>query len=114
MKRTYIFLTALALAGCVKEGAPAQSQTQSNTVPVIPAATVAEVTEPESTTGLFDVTTTLPIPDTTYQIIYTPNPNNNNSTTQNNTTTTTPVTTTQKQEEPTDNSSVEIEDNYDI
>lgn len=28
MKRTYIFLTALALAGCVKEGAPAQMQEQ--------------------------------------------------------------------------------------
>jgi hypothetical protein len=83
-------------------------QTTPSTLPVIPANTipqntVAEITEPQSVTSLFDVTTTLPIPDTTYQIIYTPNPNpnpnqNNNQPTtekEDKTTTTTKAPTTE-------------------
>lgn len=81
-------------------GAVSQQSTESTTLPVIPAVTVpqntvAELTELQSETSIFGVTTTLPIPDTTYQIIYTPNPNNNNNTTQNNTTTTSAPTTTE-------------------
>ena len=55
MKRTYIFLTALALAGCVKEGAPAQMQEQETsgyTIEVIsrpaPAAKTTLVDNGES------------------------------------------------------------------
>ena len=55
MKRTYIFLTTLALAGCVKEGAPAQMQEQETsgyTIEVIsrpaPAAKTTLVDNGES------------------------------------------------------------------
>ncbi len=78
----------------------------ANTVPqnTVPQNTVAELTELQSETSIFGVTTTLPIPDTTYQIIYTPNPNPNPNN-QNNTTTTTKPTTTQPEttteEQPT-------------
>ena len=77
----------------LQAGAPTQTAPPT-AAPVIPANTtpqntVAEITELQpSETSIFGVTTTLPIPDTTYQIIYTPNPNNNNTTTDNNQTTT--------------------------
>ena len=102
----------------LQQGDSAQT-TVPTTLPVIPANTipqntVAEVTELQSVTSLFDVTTTLPIPDTTYQIIYTPNPNpnpnqNNNQTTtekEDKTTTTTKAPTT----EPTTMDSFEFDD----
>ncbi|MBR0536425.1 MAG: hypothetical protein IIX14_08620 [Clostridia bacterium] len=81
-------------------------QTAPQTLPVIPAITepdqtVAELTGPqESDTSIFGVTTTLPIPDTTYQIIYTPNPNNNNN--NNNPTTTKPPVTQKPTQAPTE------------
>ncbi len=102
----------------LQQGDSAQT-TVPTTLPVIPANTlpqntVAEVTELQSVTSLFDVTTTLPIPDTTYQIIYTPNPNpnpnqNNNQTTtekEDKTTTTTKAPTT----EATTMDNIELED----
>ncbi len=68
----------------LQQGTPTQPTTTpttapapSTTIPLIPNETVAEITELPSETSIFGVTTTLPVPDTTYQIIYTPNPNNN-------------------------------------
>ncbi len=83
----------------LQQGTPVQT-TPSTTLPVIPANTapqntVAEITELQSETSIFGVTTTLPVPDTNYPIIYTPN-SNNNPVVNNNTT-----TTTEKQEDKT-------------
>ncbi len=96
----------------LQAGAPAQTQ---GIVPNIPANTLppntvgGNVTAP-TPTSVFEITTTLPIPDTTYDIIYqnpnhnqnqnqNPNPNNNNtpSQTEANSTpsTTEPVSTTE-------------------
>ncbi len=83
-----------------------------NPQPVItqapPSDTVAEITELPSDTSIFGVTTTLPVPDTNFQIIYTPNNNrpdnnNNNNTTTTEQTTQKATTTTQKptEAEPT-------------
>lgn len=76
-----------------QNGRPADTQapTQYN-----PGNTVAELTEIESGTNIFDVTTTLPQPqpNTDYNIIYPNNPNNPNNTTT--TTTQAPSETTQK------------------
>jgi hypothetical protein len=90
--------------------------TPNTTLPVIPANTavqntapqntVAELTELQSETSIFGVTTTLPIPDTTYQIIYTPNPNPNPNT-QNNTTTTNPPVTDKPTQAPTETTTME-------
>ena len=83
----------------------------ANTVPqnTIPQNTVAELTELQSETSIFGVTTTLPIPDTTYQIIYTPNPNPNPNN-QNNTTTTTKPTTTQPEKTTEEQTTMESVD----
>ena len=83
----------------------------ANTVPqnTVPQNTVAELTELQSETSIFGVTTTLPIPDTTYQIIYTPNPNPNPNN-QNNTTTTTKPTTTQPEKTTEEQTTMESVD----
>ncbi len=81
--------------------------------PVVPADTtpsdtVAEITDLPGDTSVFGVTTTLPGPDTSYNIIYTPNtnnynPNNNYNTnnTEKDTTTTTKEDTTKPTKKPT-------------
>ncbi len=69
-----------------------------------PSDTVAELTDLPGVTSLFEVTTTLPVPDTTYNIIYTPNPNNGYTPNTTTTTTTTeaPTTTKPTTEKPTE------------
>ncbi len=69
----------------------------------LPQNTVAELTEAPSETSIFGVTTTLPIPDTTYNIIYQNNNNNNggsNKTTEKETEKQTEKETTTKKQEP--------------
>ncbi len=95
----------------LQAGAPTVSTSSPTEILPIPENTIGELTEPESATSIFEVTTTLPIPDTTFNIIYQNNvqqyrPNNNqggnnnnnnndnNSTTQ--PTTQAPTTTTTK------------------
>lgn len=68
----------------------------------LPQNTVAELTEGPSETSIFGVTTTLPIPDTTYTIIYQNNNNNggNKKPTQEETEKQTEKETTTKKQEP--------------
>ncbi len=87
--------------------APGNEVLQNNGNPVVqnpvitqpqitPNNTVAEITEGASETSIFGVTTTLPtvVPNTNYEIIYTPNHNNTGSNT------TTEESTTEKKTEP--------------
>ncbi len=96
----------------LQAGAPVQTdapQITNTPQPVIsvenPENTVAEITDLPSDTSIFGVTTTLPIPDTTYNIIYTPNPNNgytpNNTTTTQEVVTSAPTTEKPTKAEPT-------------
>ncbi len=75
--------------------APPITVPPQSVIPVAPQSdTVAELTELPGDTSIFGVTTTLPIPDTTYNIIYTPNPNNGYANNNNQTTTEEKITTT--------------------
>lgn len=89
----------------LQAGATTAPEISSTEYQTLPENTVAELTESPSETSIFGVTTTLPIPDTTYTIIYQNNNNNNNGgsnkTTEKETEKETQKETTTKKTEPT-------------
>ncbi len=84
----------------IQAGAPTAPTTTTTEPAAIPENTIGELTEPPSETNIFEVTTTLPIPDTTFNIIY-QNNNNNNYNYNNNNNNTTREDTTKATTEPT-------------